>query len=143
MARPLYVGVFLTPESRERLLSFVPPLYEQVTADHLTIMFKPDDLTVENMPIGKKVRLKLVGHAHDDLVQAAIVRGVISGNKDPHITISYNLEKGGKPVLSNKMLEKAFLDETNISVPHDIYLDGTIDTFPRSQTQAEGELNNG
>lgn len=143
MAGPLYVGVFLTPESREKLLSFVPPVHKEIIADHMTILFSPDSLFVGNLALGKTVKLKIHAHAHNDKVQAAVVSGVLSNNDHSHITISIDREKGGRPKDSNTMLEDAFAQETVHLVSKEMLLEGVIDTFPRSKTEEQGDTKNG
>ncbi len=134
MGNPLYLGVFLTAEARQHLLSCFPPTYPEVHADHMTIIFKPDELSVQNSPIGKKVRLRVLGHAQNDRVQAIAVEGVLSKNNHAHITVSVDKAKGGKPVDSNRMLDQAFSENT-LTVPAEHqYLEGVIDVFPRSTT---------
>jgi hypothetical protein len=143
MAEPLYVGVFLTPESRAKLLSFVPPIFKDVYADHMTIMFHPYDLLLENLTLGKTVKLRVIAHARNEKVQAVAVIGVLSANHDAHITISVNKEKGGRPNDSNDMLRTAFMDEQVQLANVNIDLEGVVDVFPRSKTQEQGDLNNG
>lgn len=142
MAEPVYAGVFLTPKSRERLLSFVHPIHEVVLADHMTIMFKPFKLFIENLDLGKKVRLRVTSQAYDARVQAVEVAGVLSANKIAHITISTNPNLGGTPKQSNVMLDDALHNKTLLPVVPELFLDGIIDVFPRTKTET-GDLNNG
>jgi hypothetical protein len=142
MAKPLYVGVFLTPEARALLLLRIAPIHPEVHADHMTIKFKPTDLELENLVLGKAVRLKVTSSVHDEKGQAVNVHGVFSANKHSHITISVDRDKGGTPNYSNELLEK---DETQGVVfttvfPEELILNGTIDTYPRTE---HGDHNNG
>lgn len=130
MGNPLYLGVFLTPEAKQTLLSRFPPTHPEVHADHMTMIFKPDELSIENSPIGKKVRLLVLGHARNDKVQAVEVAGVLSKNNHAHITISVDKAKGGKPVDSNRMLDSITVFNDTPQEP--FYLNGIIDTFPRT-----------
>jgi hypothetical protein len=103
MAKPLYVGVFLTPEARALLLLRIAPIHPEVHADHMTIKFKPTDLELENLVLGKAVRLKVTSSVHDEKGQAVNVHGVFSANKHSHITISVDRDKGGTPNYSNEL----------------------------------------
>lgn len=144
MERVIYVGVFLTPESREKLLTLVPPLHKDVFADHMTIAFRPEPLVLDNLPIGKKVLLRVIAHASNARAQAVTVQGVFGSTSTPHITISVNREAGGNPNLSNLLLSKTFPEDMIQLADLDVQLEGVIDTFPRSTPKAlTGELNNG
>jgi hypothetical protein len=137
--KAVYIGVFLTPDSKNLLLSYFPPKHQEIHADHMTIKFAPSELELGNTPISQKVKLEVIGVGHNDLVQAVLVRGVSSDNTHPHITISVNKREGGKAKYSNDLFEKGpgliYLYKENI-----ITIDGVVDTFPRTTTQqAQGE----
>lgn len=144
MKKPLYLGVFLTPESRTLLLDIIKPLHEERHADHVTIKFKPTDLEIENYSIGRKVKLELGAVVHDEKAQAVLVMGVISANKLPHITISVSREKGGTPNYSNELLENALALRAYVALyPPGLFLEGIIDTFPRTEPIVQGESKDG
>lgn len=128
--KTIYLGVFLTPESRTRLLDLIKPVHEEIHADHLTIKFKPTELEVGNTPLGKRVTLKVEHIAQDEKGQAVLVSGIISANAHPHITIS--VAKGTKPVYSNELLAS---DCKKDQPTEALMLEGIIDTFPRTGEQ--------
>jgi len=93
-------------------------------------------MEIENLPLGRKVRLKAECSYHDDKGQAVLTSGFPSDNLHPHITISYNKEKGGSGKYSNELL----CMERNVvlTLPKsdaEVILDGIIDVFPRSIQQ--------
>ena len=49
----------------------VPPAFQLVSADHMTICYKPDQAHLDGLPIGRTVRLAAVGIARDDKRQAS------------------------------------------------------------------------
>ena len=122
----LYVGAFLTPMSRQRLLRDFPPTHDQVHADHMTIWFEPSDDLVEQLALGRQVRLKVIGIADDGKGQAVVVRpeGVKPGNRSPHITVS--TVTGVSASYSNQLIERGW---KTIVGPT---LTAVLDTFPRS-----------
>lgn len=107
----------------------------------MTIKFKPTELELGNVPLGRKVKLKAERMTHDDKGQALLVSGFPSDNVHPHITISYNKEKGGSGKYSNELLAREYGIVFQTVHPKEIILDGVIDVFPRSTQQ--GEMNNG
>lgn len=141
--QPLYLGVFLTPESRALLLSQYPAKHPEVHADHMTIKFKPTLLEIANAPIGRKVKLVVTGIGHNKKVQAVLVSGIFSDNAFAHITLSVSREAGGTPSLSNDLFRvgpgyvEDFEDE---EVDKLVFLDGTIDVFPRTITPQAQEI---
>ena len=93
-------------DNPEKLLGIFSPKHEKVYGLHSTIAFKPE--SVENLEVGKKVSLKIIGRVFDDRGDALLVENKKSKNKNPHITISCS--KDTDPVYSNDLLEKASLD---------------------------------
>lgn len=122
----VYVGAFLTPMSRQRLLRDFPPRHNQVHADHMTVWFNPTPDFVEQMAVGRQVRLKVVGVVEDEQGQAVVIRpaGIKSMNRSPHITISTASGVGAS--YSNQLLEQKW---TPVVGPT---LVAVLDTFPRS-----------
>ena len=104
----VYTGVFLTKESREMLLSVVPPVHEVVVCDHMTMQFNPEPDQVNIDMIGNTVYLQVVGVASDSYIQAVVVESrsesTASANALPHITVSHT--SGVKANYSNEMLLK-------------------------------------
>lgn len=109
---PPYVGVFLTPEARRKLLRDFPPRHPEVRADHVTLLFKPTTEQLEDMRrelgMGRRVPLRVTGVAEDDKAQALEVELpeeiARRGQRRPHVTIS--VAEGVQPVYSNELLEK-------------------------------------
>lgn len=79
--------------------------YEQVFPNsfyhHSTIEFKPNSL--ENIPVGEKVELKIIGRLTTDKVDVLLVDNPLSKNEYPHITLSTN--DGVKPYESNSEIK--------------------------------------
>lgn len=131
--KPAYYGVFLIPESREKLLSWWndavgQPLLEKPFAHHMTVKFKPTDEDVAKFApmIGKEVQLKVIGFAANEKGQAVKVESqdIESANANPHITIS--CAGNVTPVYSNELLS---VESKNIDGP---ILVGVFDAFPRT-----------
>jgi len=130
----VYIGVFLSDDSRASLLSAFPPKHEKTLADHVTLKFKPKPEEAEALELGSFVTMKVVGYAEDEKGQAVVIELIDAGqdiltltanaNKILHITIS--VSAGTSPVYSNALLETGF---EKISGP---ILIGSLDTFPRS-----------
>jgi len=83
------------------------PRLPKPSAHHMTIAFKPG--TIEGLPVGKEVLLKVIGWASSDRVQAVAVKpqGVASTNAIPHVTVA--LAPGAKPFESNALLKEGFV----------------------------------
>lgn len=96
----MYTAYFVI--DKESLLSKFPPKHSRIFAHHSTIEFKPKNL--ENIKVGEKYNLKVIGRVWDDKGDALLVENFKSKNKYPHITIS--CVEGVPPVYSNEMIEK-------------------------------------
>jgi hypothetical protein len=97
-----YHGVILTEISRNMLLNYfgVPKGWTHY-GHHMTICYgKPLPPSLEG-DYGRLVRLEVTHVGQNDLVKAVRVKGYHSDNKVPHVTLSVNKKKGGKPVMSN------------------------------------------
>ncbi|KAF6256253.1 hypothetical protein COO60DRAFT_130697 [Scenedesmus sp. NREL 46B-D3] len=108
--RLLYVAVFLTQESRDVLLAMVPPLHRLVTADHMTLAYKP--LTVQQLltfPLGASVQLSIIGAAADSRAQAVAADPPSwlppTASASTHVTISVAL--GAKAVEAGHLIRDA------------------------------------
>jgi hypothetical protein len=121
-----YVGAFLTPMSRQRLLRDFPPRHSQVHADHMTVWFNPTSEFVEQVQVGRQVRLKVIGIVEDEKGQAVVIRpeGIKWMNRSPHITVS--TATGVNPSYSNQLLEQKWVPVVGPT------LTAVLDTFPRS-----------
>lgn len=137
MSLPVYIGIFLTPSSRQQLLRDFPPVYANVFADHVTLIFKPKESDLAKFDFGSIVRLKVVGYAQDQNGSAVLVDLPSEIEKKPgqkpHITIS--TAPGIKPFYSNKLIAKP----SNIERVSPKTYQGIIDEFPRKR-KASAEI---
>lgn len=101
-----YTALFV--DSPEKLLVMFEPKHEIVYAHHSTNWYKPTD--VEDLEIGKKSVLKIIGRVSDEKGDALLVENAKSRNKYPHITLS--CIKNIPPVYSNELIEKALKDNS-------------------------------
>ena len=131
--KPAYYGVFLTPESHQKLLSWWndavgQPLLAKPFAHHMTIKFKPaeEDVAKFTPMIGKEIQLKVTGFAANEKGQAVKVepQDIGSANANPHITIS--CAENVTPVYSNELLSVEFKSADGPT------LVGIFDAFPRT-----------
>lgn len=101
----LYAGVFLPSMSKQRLLRAFPPVHPTVWAHHMTIWHFQDGGDMPDLPWGKTVDLKVVGHFSNDSAQAVVVdppSRLRPQGRTPHITIS--TEAGVAPATSNALV---------------------------------------
>jgi len=110
-----YTGVVLDPESRNHLLAAIMPILKsspqdfsrwETVATHMTVNMKNFDPTI-NPPelLGRMVELKATYLAWDGKVVAVRVdTPVNSVNETKHITLLVNRDEGGKPVMSNYLV---------------------------------------
>lgn len=68
-----YAAVFLTPDSREVLLSMLPPRHPVIRADHMTLAFKPNAAELLALPLGAQVALRVIGQSADSRAQVLAV----------------------------------------------------------------------
>jgi hypothetical protein len=138
MAKILYIGSFLTTESKALLLAWwklnVGDLLSDVKAEHVTLKFKPNDLDLSLYPmkeLGKlENKIKVIGYAKNDKCQAVHVACELKSNNEfPHITIAVN---GVPPSYSNELISNAVKDGTLIKVDGPELI-GIFDSFPRSK----------
>lgn len=131
---PPYLGVFLSPGDREKLLRDFAPKHENVQADHVTLMFRPTEEDMENLRedfrLGQQVPLKITGYAEDDKGQALVVElpSELQSHtqRSPHITLS--IAPGVEPVYSNELVKGPIKEITPRTVR------GVIDGGPREPT---------
>ena len=105
MSKIIYWAVKLDEPSRVKLLSLVPPIHNKIYAEHQTVIFSPsekDNFKLDSV-LGKEIKLRVIGEAHDQKGQAVVVEGFgrLDGGIE-HVTIS--CAKGTNPVYSNKLL---------------------------------------
>jgi hypothetical protein len=107
MSNISYSAVVLDESSRNRLIrrfeSLIPEGWE-VVAHHATIKLGELDPN-EKWMINEEITLSVNDFAMDDKVMAVGVSGSESHNAKPHITIAVNRQAGGKPMMSNKLID--------------------------------------
>lgn len=104
--KAIYVGVFLSPAEKEKLLALIPPTHNVPYADHLTIAFKPSLDLLKALPIGEMVTFTVIGYADSEGAQAVRIScSIPTENNNPHITISCDSEV--PPKKSNEILHLA------------------------------------
>jgi hypothetical protein len=90
--RPHYAAVFLTEKSRAALLQHAPPLHETVSADHMTLAYRPTPEACTALPLGRDVPLFVAGAAADYRTQAVAVQPPswlpFLSDSAPHVTVS-------------------------------------------------------
>lgn len=101
--KAIYSGVFLSPESKEALADWWPgELLPKTFMHHMTLKFKPSPEEVLSLPLGKDVKLQIVGIGSDEKGQAVAVSTELPvDNPIPHITVATD---GTSPVYSNELL---------------------------------------
>ena len=65
----LYAGVFLDPLSTARLLSFASPKHSKLSADHLTMVYRPSQDILSSLTLGLVVDLQVLGKVEDSALQ--------------------------------------------------------------------------
>ena len=118
------------------------PLLDTKVAHHMTIAYGGNNpgiplAEVEQMGIGGKVQLEVIGYDYSDKVQAVLVKpkGTSSSNRYPHITVAVG--NGGKPADSNDLLARRNIKDA----PRKITLSATVGYFGRGKhhTQIDWE----
>jgi len=123
-----YLGIFLTPQSKEKLKQVIPPKFKQKSGDHLTILFDPDEEDLERfLPyVGKRIVLTVTHEVDNDRVQAIRIKDIETEQGIPHITLSW--DEGASPAESNELIET----ETGRPIQPWLKLQGIFDVYPRS-----------
>lgn len=101
----IYVGVFLTPMGRQKLLKAFPPEHATVWAHHMTVWHFKGGTPLPDLPWGRTVTLKVVRHFKGARAQAVAVdppTKLRPEGRVPHITISTT--SGTPPVVSNDLV---------------------------------------
>lgn len=124
--KPVYIGVFLSSQSKAALAHRFPYAFDKLPDGHVTLArdITPDLLAL----VGTRVSLRVVGYAEDDRIQAVTVAlppGISSVNRIPHVTLSH--VPSAEPKEANAMLAQA-----DIMPVSGLTLDGIIDVYPRS-----------
>lgn len=109
-SKVIYAGVMLDKTSQAALelwwtLHTGQPVLPQHFMHHMTIQFKPSEDEIQRMPVGQTVKLKVIGWAGDERIQAVAVRSSVpSANGIPHITVA--TDGKAKPFESNALLAR-------------------------------------
>ncbi len=69
----LYAGIFLDPLSTARLLSFASPKHSQLSADHLTMIYRPSQDFLSGLTLGLVVDLQVLGKVEDSALQVRLL----------------------------------------------------------------------
>jgi len=127
----LYSCVKLDAESKARLLRMadnMDALHSKEVAHHMTLRFGKQD--VSSLPLGQKVKLKVVGYAYDDsglqAVHVEVDEKLEVANEYPHVTVSHSANRKAKE--SNALLEDT---EGGLKVDGPV-LTGTVGYYLRS-----------
>jgi hypothetical protein len=105
MSQPyVYIGVFLEPSERKRLLNLFPAKHKNIFADHITLAYKPTPEDVGRYELGKEISFSVIGEASDAKGHAVVTDINVGENEISHITISTSEDT--KPVYSNELLKR-------------------------------------
>jgi len=80
---PVYSAIFV---NKEKLMNKYKPVHPNLYYHHSTIEFKPK--LIENLPIGLKIKMKIIGRLTTNKIDVLLVENKLSGKKHPHITLS-------------------------------------------------------
>ena len=104
----LYTAVVLDNESHNNLVSYFKqhiPDNWKIFAHHMTIHFGGKSPEKYHDDIGKIQALNVTHFGMSNMAIAVRVEGYPSENKIPHITLAVNVDRGGKPFMSNKITD--------------------------------------
>ena len=112
--KPVFVAAVLDDVAKQDLYNYwmaqtgAPRPLPVPKMSHMTIKFRPSAEEVASMPIGQPVKLRVVGWAANDLIQAVAVEpvGVGSANAAPHVTFAL-ADASVAPKLSNDLFAGA------------------------------------
>jgi hypothetical protein len=103
-----YEAFVVDDNTREALLQRFPPMFPDVICHHITNRFgvRKED----NRPFGRSFEFVVVGHSHDDRVQALVVSRAGStirpDGREYHITLSLDRSLGARPADSNRVIDQ-------------------------------------
>lgn len=104
-----FLGIFLTSESKGKLLGRFPAIHDNIYAEHVTVIFKPTAENLNTMKssglLGKTFDIIVTGYSENEMGQAVKVEvpeAIFAEGRVPHITISTS--KGIKPAYSTELL---------------------------------------
>lgn len=101
----VYLGIFLTTQSREQLLQLIEPIHGKVLADHVTLSHRPSEAEIADANVGVEVEFTVVGVYGDERKQAVLID--LEGRRY-HVTISTHPSVPSKE--SNEITEWEFLE---------------------------------
>jgi hypothetical protein len=81
----VYEAIFVT--NPEKLQRAFPPVHTNVFYHHMTIAFKPEELSMPDK-IGMFCTLKIIGRLTTDKIDALLIETSYTEKKFPHITLS-------------------------------------------------------
>lgn len=136
MSKVVYIGAFLSPMERTRLLadSRPHPHLTRIYGEHVTLCYRPtEDELFEWLPLlGREIKIEVLSGRSDARGYARLVRlpeDVMCKNGVPHVTIG--CAEGTAPVYSNQLLAGA-IDDRPRREPHTLVVHATIDAYPRT-----------
>lgn len=102
-----YTGYLISEESRKKLAELYPPTFNTYLGHHITLEFNPKEPIEPEQPS----TVQVIGYAKDDKNEGFLVEvdGTINrpaGGKF-HITWSINKENGGRPAMTNGLMDHA------------------------------------
>ena len=134
----VYAGIFLYSEVRQRLLDWWEdntsiPVLERVWLNHVTIRFRPDNETINALPMGSLVYMKVTGWAADpkgqamsvDLTDVEIKEHPLLSIDCPHLTIS--TDKETRPFYSKELLRS--VDQDLLTIPDGPVFHGRVGVY--------------
>lgn len=104
----IYTGIFLdiSGEERQGLLARFSNIYDVPYLHHLTLEFRPTD--VSQVPFGKEVFMRVIGQIQAEGIQIFAIDpdslDVTCANNTPHITVA--TERRVAPARANKVLNE-------------------------------------
>ena len=129
----VYSGIFLTTSSQWEVLSTFRPSHNDIYSSHVTLSFAPNKSKLKQLPVGRKVQIRITGHAENSKSQACVVETSLrSDNKTPHITIS--TAEGIPAKSANTMLENQVVRKCDTKV-----VEGVVGVKIRLATEEEKE----
>lgn len=83
----LYAGIFLDAAARQKIMAAVPPAFSNVSADHVTLCYRPSTEWLCSLPLGALESLTISFEAMQDGIQ-------VSCSIHSYFDLSYKLELG-------------------------------------------------
>lgn len=135
--KAIYSAIFLTPQSKDALADWwiqsKGELLPKQFMHHMTLKFKPSPEEVLSLPLGKDVKLQIIGIGSDEKGQAVAVSSEPqSNNPIPHITVATD---GTSPVYSNELLSAGIIP-IDLEFPPPV-LTGTVGFFDGKEKRVD------